>query len=130
VATRFINKQSGKFMDQQKEQGTPVGAPGQQIQVKIPDDVLKGVYANMVQVGHTPEEFVLDFMNVIGVAGIVTARVMLSPGHTKRMVAAMQDNLKKYEEQFGTIKGAAGQTVPTTTSSSDHKFGFDTASAK
>lgn len=109
-------------MDQQKDQ--------QQVQVKIPDDVLKGVYANMVQVGHTPEEFVLDFMNVVGLAGIVSARVMLSPGHMKRVVAAMQDNLKKYEEQFGAIKGASGQATSTTTSSSDHKFGFDTASAK
>lgn len=119
-------------MDKQKEQSgqpAPTGASGQ-MQVKIPDDVLKGVYANMVQVGHGPEEFVLDFMNLFPPSGIVSARVILSPGHMKRVVVAMQENLKKYEEQFGAIKDVSGQTTPTTTSSSDHKFGFDTASAK
>jgi len=90
---------------------------GQQIQVKIPDDVLKGVYANMAQVGHTPEEFVLDFMNVVGPAGIVNARVMLSPGHFKRLIAAMQDNLKSFEQQFGPIKPS---------DQPEHKIGFRT----
>jgi hypothetical protein len=91
--------------------------PGQQMQVKISDDVLKGVYANMVQVGHGPEEFLLDFMNLFPPLGIVAARVILSPGHMKRVVAAMDENLKKYEEQFGKIK---------TTEQPQHKIGFRT----
>jgi len=77
-----------------------------QIQVKITDEVLKGVYSNLAQVAHTPEEFVLDFLNIVGGAGIVASRVILSPGHFKRLVAAMADNLKKYEEQFGQIKAS------------------------
>lgn len=97
-------------MEQQKDQQ-------QQIQVKIPDDVLKGVYANMVQVGHGPEEFILDFMNLFPPSGIVSARVILSPGHMKRVVSAMQDNLKKYEAQFGAIKSA---------DQPEHKIGFRT----
>jgi len=115
--------------EQPTQQSTPTGASGQ-IQVKIPDDVLKGVYANMVQIGHGPEEFVLDFMNIFPPSGIVSARVILSPGHMKRVVAAMQENLKNYEEQFGTIKSITGQVAPSTSSSSDHKIGFDTALAK
>jgi hypothetical protein len=90
---------------------------GQQIQVKIPDDVLKGAYANMVQIGHGPEEFVLDFINIFPPSGIVSARVILSPGHMKRVVAAMQENLKKYEEQFGAIKSS---------DQPEHKIGFRT----
>ena len=31
---------------------------------------------------------------------------MTTPGHFKRMIAAMTDNLKKYEEKFGPIKQA------------------------
>ncbi len=81
----------------------------QQVQVKISDEVLKGSYANMAQVAHTPEEFVLDFMNIMGGAGIVTARVIMSPQHMKRVVAAMQENIKRYEEQFGEIKGGTDQ---------------------
>ncbi len=90
---------------------------GQQIQVKIPDDVLRGVYANMVQVGHGPEEFVLDFMNIFPPSGIVSARVILSPSHMKRVVAAMQDNLKSFEQQYGAIKSS---------DQPEHKIGFRT----
>jgi hypothetical protein len=97
-------------MDKQEQSGS-------QIQVKMSDEVLKGVYANMVQVGHSPEEFILDFMNLFPPTGIVSARVILSPAHAKRMVAALEDNLKKYEEQFGKIKEGS---VP------DHKIGFRT----
>ena len=78
----------------------------QQIQVKMPDDMLKGVYANMMQVMHTQEEFVLDFMDIFPPNGIVASRVILSPGHLKRMVAALQENLQKYEQSFGTVKQA------------------------
>lgn len=106
------------------------GAQGQQIPLKIEDQVLKGVYANMMQVAHTAEEFVLDFMNVFPPSGIVSARVMVSPAHMKRIVAALQENVKRYEQQFGEIKTNQSAANPTTTSSSDHRFGFDTGKAK
>ena len=89
----------------------------QQIQVKATDEMLQGHYANMVQVGHSGEEFVLDFMNVLPPTGQLVSRVIVSPSHYKRLTAAMQDNLKRYEEQFGTISLAV---VP------DQKIGFKT----
>ncbi|MFH1890994.1 MAG: DUF3467 domain-containing protein [Candidatus Kuenenbacteria bacterium] len=79
-----------------------------QLQIKVSDDVLKGAYANAMQILHTKEEFVLDFMNLSphqGV-GIVNSRVIMSPGHVKRVIAALQDNLKKYESSFGKIEEA------------------------
>lgn len=92
-------------MSENNPQGQSV--VGGQIQVKITDEVLKGVYANMAQVAHSPEEFVVDFMNLIGGAGIVTARIIVSPSHMKRIAAAMAENVKRYEEQFGEIKGGS-----------------------
>ncbi len=88
-----------------------------QIQVKITDEVLKGVYANTMQVSHTNDEFVLDFMNIFPVnsVGIVTSKVIVSPAHYKRILAAMQQNLKLYEDKFGRIK--EGETP-------EHKIGF------
>lgn len=80
-----------------------------QMQIKISDDVLKGVYANAMQVSHSKEEFVLDYMNLSphqGV-GVVSSRVIISPGHAKRMIAALTENLKKYEDQFGKIEEAS-----------------------
>lgn len=79
-----------------------------QMQIKMPDEVMKGAYANAMQVSHTQEEFVLDFLNLSpqhGV-GIVNARVVLSPGHLKRIIAALEDNLKKYEGRFGGVQQA------------------------
>lgn len=79
----------------------------QQIQIKASDETLRGAYANMMQVAHTKEEFVLDFMNVLPPQGMLVSRVVTSPGHLKRIVAALQDNLKRYEAQFGAIAEAA-----------------------
>lgn len=78
----------------------------QQVQIKISDDTLKGVYANSMQISHTQEEFVIDYMNLYPPQGIVNSRVIVSPGHLKRMIAALEENLKKYEDQFGEIKVA------------------------
>jgi len=80
-----------------------------QIQIKAQDEVLKGVYANAVQVTHNQEEFVFDFMNIYPWQGLgmLNARVIVSPAHMKRMVRALEDNLKKYEEQYGKISDSS-----------------------
>jgi len=79
-----------------------------EIKIKIGDNELKGAYANLMRVMHTKEEFVLDFGNVISPTegGIVTARVITSPGHLKRIIKALEENLKNYEEKFGKIEEA------------------------
>ena len=76
----------------------------QQIQIKTSDEKLKGEYSNAVQILHTKEEFVLDFLNIFPPTGTLNSRVILSPGHFKRMISAMNENLKKYEDQFGKIE--------------------------
>lgn len=100
-----------------QQQGPASPAGGQQIKIKVPDEVLKGVYSNMMQASHTPEEFILDFMNIVGVTGVLASRVIVSPGHMKRIVGALQENLKKFEEQFGAIKVTDAPT---------NNFGFRT----
>jgi hypothetical protein len=81
-------------------------AQPQQIQIKADDATLKGVYSNMMQVSHTQEEFALDFMSFLPPQAMLAARVVTSPGHLKRIIAALQDNLKKYEDQFGAVKAS------------------------
>ena len=105
-------------MEQQANQNNPqAGGQQQQVQVKITDEILKGAYANMAQIGHTQEEFVIDFMNLLGGAGIVTSRVVVSPGHAKRLANALMENIKRYEEQFGKIQDTAAPSP---------KIGFQT----
>ena len=78
--------------------------------IKITDEILKGVYANNMVVAHSKEEFFVDFINVIPPQGIVTARVIISPGHMKRIIKALSGNLGKYEAKFGEIAEAPEPT--------------------
>ena len=77
-----------------------------QMQLKTDDQTLKGVYANNMQVAHNKEEFLIDFMNVFPPVATLNARVILSPGHAKRMIIALTENLKRYEEDYGEIQEA------------------------
>ncbi len=78
----------------------------QQIQIKITDDIAKGVYSNAMEVKHNKDEFCLDFMNIFPPIGAMTARIIVSPGHIKRMIGVLQENLEKYEKNFGSISEA------------------------
>ena len=78
-------------------------ADEREIHIKIPEEILRGVYANQMVVRHSREEFVIDFINVCPPEGIVNARVIVSPGHLKRMVAALGENLARYEQRFGAV---------------------------
>ncbi len=75
----------------------------QDLQVTMVAEVQRGVYANQMVVAHTQEEFVLDFILATPPAGMVNARVLVSPGHAKRIANALLENVAKYEAQFGEI---------------------------
>ena len=80
------------------------------INVKIGDAELKGAYSNLLRITHTREEFILDFINVVPPQGIVSARIVTSPGHLKRIIRALGTNLRRYEEVHGVIEEAADPT--------------------
>ncbi len=77
--------------------------PAQQIQLKTTDEALQGRYANAIQISHTKEEVVFDFLSLMPPQGQLVSRVIVSPGHAKRFLVALQDNLGKYEKQFGPL---------------------------
>lgn len=79
----------------------------QELQIQVPPDVQRGVYANQMIVAHTQEEFVLDYILATPPAGIVNARVIVSPTHAKRIAAVLLDNITKYEARFGEIEEIA-----------------------
>ena len=79
----------------------------QEVKVVFPENLRGGVYSNTMVVTHTREEFILDFMMITPPVGSVTARVVTSPGHMKRMLSALKLNLGKYEEKFGKLTEAA-----------------------
>ena len=62
----------------------------------------------MAMITHTAEEFVTDFLFLMPRPpyGKLNARILMSPGHAKRLARALQENLDRYESQFGEIKEA------------------------
>lgn len=78
---------------------------GPHLNIELTDDVAEGTYANLAMIAHGPEEFVLDFIRVMpGVPKArVKSRVVVTPAHAKRLLAALADNIRRYEAQFGEI---------------------------
>jgi hypothetical protein len=82
-------------------------AKQQKLPIKFPPHAIGGVYSNQMIVSHTREEFLMDFINLFPPEGVVNARVIVSPGHLKRMIRALQDNLSRYETKYGPIVEAS-----------------------
>ncbi len=80
------------------------GGQAKQQQIKIADNIPGAEYANAMQANHNKDEFQIMFLNLMGASGRVTGKIITNPGHFKRMIAAMDENLKKYEEKFGEVK--------------------------
>jgi len=77
-----------------------------QLQIELPQDVAQGQYANFAIITHSSSDFVVDFARVLpGVPKAqVKSRVILAPEHAKRLLAALQENIVRYEREFGPIK--------------------------
>ena len=79
---------------------------GMNLQLQLDDEIAQGRYVNFAMVNHTPTEFVFDFvyMQPQQPRGKVLSRVITNPVHAKRLLMALSDNMKKYEQRFGPIK--------------------------
>lgn len=91
-------------------------AAPQQLQVKIELDpeTAQGIYANMAMVNHNENEFTLDFIYVQPQEpkGKVRARIISSPRHAKRLLIALQEGIKGYEQKFGAIEIGPNMPMP------------------
>ncbi len=88
-----------------------------QLNITLSDEVARGTYSNLAVIQHSSSEFVMDFISVL--PGMPKApvrdRVIMAPEHAKRLMLALQDNIQKYEMQYGKIKnteGAGSNTLP------------------
>jgi hypothetical protein len=97
-----------------------------QISIELNEEVAQGIYSNLAVITHSASEFIIDFVRIM--PGIpkaqVKSRIILTPEHAKRLVAALQDNISKYESVHGLIKEVkgSGPVMPLT-------FGGPTAQA-
>lgn len=90
----------------------------QKININLTPEIANGKYANLAIVSHSPSEFVVDFVCLMPgqKEANLQSRVVMTPENVKKLLFALQENVGKYEKQFGTIKlngtPAPGSTIP------------------
>lgn len=79
---------------------------GSQIDIELSEEVADGIYSNLAIISHSNSEFIVDFVKML--PGIpkakVKSRIILSPQHAKRLLMALNDNIEKFEDNFGPIE--------------------------
>lgn len=70
-------------------------------QVRFPEDLLGGAFANAVMIRHTPEEFCFDFISSLYPRPIVVSRVFTAAGRVPSFIDAMAGSLERYEAGGG-----------------------------
>ena len=77
-----------------------------QFQLELRPEIASGVYSNLALISHSHSDFVLDFASVL--PGMpkpeVASRIIMAPEHVKRLLQALQENVYKYEQEFGKIQ--------------------------
>ena len=79
---------------------------GGKFQIELPAEIAQGEYANLAIITHSSSDFLVDFARLLpGVPKAqVRSRVILAPEHAKRLLLALQENIVRYEREFGPIK--------------------------
>lgn len=100
--------------------------PVQQIAVELGERESEGVYANLALISHTPSEFILDFARILPGArkARVHARIVMTPQHVKMLRTALDQNISRYEGEFGAIPTLSGEAA------SRQHIGFTTPTAE
>ena len=77
-----------------------------QLQIELSQDIAQGEYANFAIITHSSSDFIIDFARVLpGVPKAqVKSRVILAPEHAKRLLGALQENIVRYEREYGAIR--------------------------
>jgi hypothetical protein len=77
-----------------------------QINIELSEEIAEGEFANLAMIAHSSSEFVIDFIRLM--PGIpkakVKSRIVITPEHAKRLLAALNENIERYEASFGAIK--------------------------
>ncbi|NLO71434.1 MAG: DUF3467 domain-containing protein [Porphyromonadaceae bacterium] len=85
-----------------------------ELNIELSAEVAEGIYSNLAIISHSTSEFVLDFVRIMPGTpkANVKSRIILTPEHAKRLLFALQDNVAKFEQQFGKIKTPENTMMP------------------
>ncbi len=77
----------------------------QELSIELKPEIASGTYSNLAIITHSHSEFVLDFARML--PGLpkpgVCSRILMTPEHAKRLLRALEENIDKYESNFGPI---------------------------
>lgn len=76
-------------------------------QLKLPDDLLSGVYANAVMIAHSSAEFYFDFITNFYPRSAVSCRVYVSAPQVPALLNTLTRSFQQYQQKL-----ASGQRPP------------------
>jgi len=103
--TSFLNLEGNKMSEKKNTN---------QLNIELSEEVADGIYSNLAIITHSNAEFIIDFVRVLpGVPKAkVKSRIVLTPQHAKRLLRALNENVKKFEGLHGDIKDIEVQGMP------------------
>ncbi len=114
VMPQFIDALRHNWRMYTERFGTPsepprasVGQPGRKLSIeevydelKLPDELLSGAYANGLMIGHTASEFRLDFLTNMFPHSAVSCRVFLAAPQIPRIIESLQVTWHQFEQRL------------------------------
>jgi len=85
-----------------------------QINIELSEEMAEGIYCNLAIISHSNSEFIVDFIKMMPGTpkARVKSRILLSPQHAKKLMRALNENVKKFEALHGAIKEPTDNNIP------------------
>ncbi len=97
-----------------EHENTEIEETDSKLNIELSEQMAEGEYSNLVMIGHSREEFILDFIRVMpGVpAARVKSRIIVTPRHAKRFLRALAENIDRFEDVNGPISDSDNPDLP------------------
>ncbi len=107
-----IDKYKGNFGEPKELPKPPKDAPRQSIKdvyddMKLPDEMLSGTYANGVLIGHSAAEFSFDFITNFFPHSAVSCRVYMSASHVPQMLDSLKNSFGQLQQRVAQAQAQA-----------------------
>lgn len=82
----------------------PTGNQPTRINIELPGN-LDATYANLALISHSASEIIIDFAQVLPNRknSKIQSRVVMTPINAKLLLRALNENLQRFEAQYGSI---------------------------
>lgn len=126
VMAQFLGALRDNFSKYQTSFGSPppLPKPPQERQpsareiyddLKLPEEIMSGAYANSVMIGHSPSEFHLDFITTFFPNAALSARVYITASRMPQLIDTISQAMQNAQRPPGNPPPgglAPGQTMP------------------